>query len=95
MKALDETCSQFVGHGESVLFTRDHLPFHVLVVVRSATCRTQTVQVIFEIVKTELAYLQSSMLEDNSRVEQQSRSYLITTRTRSEVSIREIKFLDT
>lgn len=50
----------------NILFLCDNLPLYCLLVVRSPTCRTQTIHVVFDVVEAELADLTQEVRISNS-----------------------------
>lgn len=82
--------------GKHVLFLRNDFPLYCLFVIGSSTRRTQTVHVVLDIVETELTNLKrdvSNLVKSSDEVV--VNIYLIATGAWSEISVGEVKLLDT
>jgi hypothetical protein len=84
--------------GMNQLFSCNGLVLYCLLIVRSTAGRAKTVDVVFDVVVTELAHLNVGGVrlekEALGRVVVTAQSYLVTARTRPKVPVGEVKLLD-
>jgi hypothetical protein len=77
-----------------LLFRRNHFPLDRLLVIWPPTCRTQTVHVVLDIVEAELTDLDNVCQKHTPSRAVAVDTYLISTRTWSEVPIGQVELFD-
>ena len=82
---------------DDLLFTCDNFELHGSLIIRTSTCRAETIHVVLDVVEAELAYLYTGALamavpEQLHRVFEAA--YLVAARTRAEVPVRQVELLD-